>query len=92
MVTRWAITTTASAAEPWAFTQRATWFRLLPMRATCRVRSRSTAPRFPGMAKMGLVGLETVDWFNGGLFDYDTPLPSRTPTRHRMIRMRGLRG
>ena len=25
------------------FAQRATWFRLLPMRATCRVRSRSTS-------------------------------------------------
>ena len=47
---------------------------------------------FPGMAKMGLVGLETVDWFKGGLFDDDTSLPPRTPTRHRMIRMRGLRG
>ena len=47
---------------------------------------------FPGMAKMGLVGLEIVDWFNSGLFDDDTSLPSRTPTRHHMIRMRGLRG
>ena len=43
MVTRWAITTTASAAAACEFTQRAAWFRLLPMGATCRVRSRSTA-------------------------------------------------
>ena len=26
------------------------------------------------MAKGGLVGFETVDWFNGGLFDDDTAL------------------
>ncbi len=30
---------------------------------------------FRGMAKGGLVGFETVDWFNGGLFDDDTALP-----------------
>ena len=27
------------------------------------------------MAKGGLVGIESVDWFNGGLFDDDTALP-----------------
>ena len=36
-----AITSTASTAEAWRLAQRANWFRLLPMRATCRVRSRS---------------------------------------------------
>ena len=30
---------------------------------------------FQGMAKGGLVGFETVDWFNGGLFDDATALP-----------------
>ena len=30
---------------------------------------------FRGMATGGLVGFETVDWFNGGLFDNDTALP-----------------
>ena len=30
---------------------------------------------FRGMAKGGLVGFETVEWFNGGLFDDDTALP-----------------
>ena len=30
---------------------------------------------FRGMAKGGLVGIEPVDWFNGGLFDDDTVLP-----------------
>ena len=30
---------------------------------------------FRGMANGGLVGFETVDWFNGGLFDDDTALP-----------------
>ena len=30
---------------------------------------------FQGMARGGLVGFETVDWFNGGLFDDDTALP-----------------
>ena len=30
---------------------------------------------FRGMAKGGLVGIEPVDWFNGGLFDDDTALP-----------------
>ena len=34
---------TASAAEAWVFAQRASWFRLLPMRAIWRVRSRSMA-------------------------------------------------
>ena len=29
---------------------------------------------FQGMAKGGLVGIEPVDWFNGGLFDDDTAL------------------
>ena len=29
---------------------------------------------FRGMAKGGLVGIEPVDWFNGGLFDDDTAL------------------
>ena len=43
MATRWAMTSTASATVLWVLAQRAIWFRLLPMRATCRVRSRSTA-------------------------------------------------
>ena len=30
---------------------------------------------FRGMARGGLVGFETVDWFNGGLFDDATALP-----------------
>ena len=30
---------------------------------------------FRGMASGGLVGFETVDWFNGGLFDDGTALP-----------------
>ena len=30
---------------------------------------------FRGMAKGGLVGFETVDWFNGGLFDNSDTLP-----------------
>ena len=30
---------------------------------------------FRGMAKGGLVGIEPVDWFNGGLFDDDKTLP-----------------
>ncbi len=30
---------------------------------------------FQGMAKGGLVGIEPVDWFNGGLFDDATVLP-----------------
>ena len=37
------ITETASAAEACVFAQRASWFRLFPMRAIWRVRSRSTA-------------------------------------------------
>ena len=41
--TRWAVTATASAAEACVFAQRASWFRLLPMRAICWVRSRSMA-------------------------------------------------
>ena len=40
---RWAITETDSAAEAWVLAQRASWLRLFPMRAICRVRSRSTA-------------------------------------------------
>jgi len=36
-----AITVTALAAEAWVFAQRASWFRLFPMRATYRLRSRS---------------------------------------------------
>ena len=43
MVTKWAMTSTASATVLWVLAQRAIWFRLLPMRAICRVRSRSTA-------------------------------------------------
>ena len=31
--TRWAITVTASAAVLWVLAHRASWFRLLPMRA-----------------------------------------------------------
>ena len=34
---------------------------------------------FHGMAKGGLVGFETVDWFNGGLFDDATALPLEKP-------------
>ena len=34
---------------------------------------------FQGMAKGGLVGFETVDWFNGGLFDDATALPLEKP-------------
>ena len=30
---------------------------------------------FRGMAKGGLVGIEPIDWFNGGLFDDDKTLP-----------------
>ena len=33
------------------------------------------ATLFRGMAKGGLVGIEPVDWFNGGLFDDDMTLP-----------------
>ena len=33
------------------------------------------ATLFRGMAKGGLVGIEPVDWFNGGLFDDDEALP-----------------
>ena len=40
---RCAITETASAAEAWVFAQRASRFRLLPIRAIWLVRSRSTA-------------------------------------------------
>ncbi len=43
-----------------------------------RVRDRFTdlaGALFQGMAKGGLVGFETVDWFNGGLFDDDMALP-----------------
>ena len=36
---------TASMAVASVFAHRAIWFRLLPMRATCRVRSRSTSRR-----------------------------------------------
>jgi len=38
-----AITSTASHAEAWVLAQRAIWFRLLPTRATWRVRARSTS-------------------------------------------------
>ena len=34
---------------------------------------------FRGMAKGGLVGIEPVDWFNGGLFDDDTALLLKKP-------------
>ena len=34
---------------------------------------------FRGMASGGLVGFETVDWFNGGLFDDGTALPLEKP-------------
>ena len=37
------MTSTASAVSACVFAHRAIWFRLLPMRATCTVRSRSTA-------------------------------------------------
>ena len=44
---RWAdscaTTATASAPPLWVFAQRASWFRLFPIRASSRVRSRSTA-------------------------------------------------
>ena len=43
MATKWATTSTASASEAKVLAQRAIWLRLLPMRATCRVRSRSTS-------------------------------------------------
>ena len=43
MAMRWAITSTASTAPLWVFAHRAIWFRLVPMRDTCRVRSRSTS-------------------------------------------------
>ena len=43
MAMRWPITSTASMASLWVFAQRAIWLRLLPTRATCRVRSRSTS-------------------------------------------------
>ena len=33
------------------------------------------ATLFRGMAKGGLVGIESVDWFNGGLFDDEDVLP-----------------
>ena len=33
------------------------------------------ATLFRGMAKGGLVGIEPIDWFNGGLFDDDEVLP-----------------
>ena len=34
---------TASMAVAWVLAQRAIWFRLLPTRAICRVRARSTS-------------------------------------------------
>ena len=37
------------------------------------------ATLFRGMAKGGLVGIEPVDWFNGGLFDDDEALPLEKP-------------
>ena len=43
MATRRATISTASAAPLWVFAHRAIWLRLLPMRPTCRVRSRSTS-------------------------------------------------
>ena len=43
MATRWAITLTAPMASLCVFAQRAIWLRLLPRRASSRVRSRSTS-------------------------------------------------
>ena len=43
-------------------------------RATHRFTDLATT-LFRGMAKGGLVGIEPVDWFNGGLFDDDEALP-----------------
>ena len=43
MAIRWPITSTASTPSLWALAHRAIWLRLLPTRATCRVRSRSTS-------------------------------------------------
>ena len=43
MATRWAMTSIASATVLCVLAQRAIWLRLLPMRVTCRVRSRSTS-------------------------------------------------
>ncbi|MDE2773187.1 MAG: hypothetical protein OXI46_05710 [Gemmatimonadota bacterium] len=37
------VTSTASMAEARVFVQRAIWFRLLPKRAICQVRSTSVA-------------------------------------------------
>ena len=42
IATRCAITSTASAFPLWALAQRAIWFRFEPIRASSRVRSRST--------------------------------------------------
>ena len=42
MATRCAITSTASAFSLWVFAQRAIWFRFEPIRASSRVRSRSS--------------------------------------------------
>ena len=42
--TRWAIAVTSSAAEARGWAQRASWFRLFPIREICRVRSRSRGP------------------------------------------------
>ena len=43
MAIRWPITSTASTVPVWVFAHRAIWLRLFPMRATSRVRSRSTS-------------------------------------------------
>ena len=43
ITTRWAISSTASTAEALALAQRASWFRLLPMRTTWRMRLRSAS-------------------------------------------------
>ena len=43
IATRCAITSTASAFPLWVFAQRAIWFRFEPIRASSRVRSRSTS-------------------------------------------------
>ena len=49
MATRWATTSTGFGRRLVSVGQRATWFRWLPMRAICRVRSRS-APAAPACA------------------------------------------
>ena len=43
MATRCAVTSSASAFSLWVFAQRAIWFRFDPIRASSRVRSRSSS-------------------------------------------------